>query len=736
MSDVTTLPDLRCIDVALDVPLRQTFSYLIDQPALEPGVRLRVPFGRRKMVGVLLGYRVSPPPQIKLRQVEAVLDEQALFSASLIQLIDWTARYYHHPPGEVWRAAIPAVLRKGCAATHGLLEVHYQIDDLPADWSTQAKRAALQRKLIEALLGQPEGISSTQLTALIPSARNALAALLNKGWIKQQQRLPRIEPVEPAEDPSILTSEQSTALMQLSAKGQCFHCSVLEGITGSGKTEVYFALIDNCLALGLQSLVMVPEIALTDQLLSRFRQRFGSKVVRLHSGMSDAKRYRAWWQLSTGAVDIVLATRSGVFQQFKALGLIVVDEEHDISFKQQEGLRYHARSLAIKRAQLDDIPIVLGSATLALETIKHVQQQRYVGTRLMSRIGSRSLPDVEIIDLNQHRTDSGISSVAINALRETLARGEQTLVFINRRGYAPVLYCASCQWTAQCQRCDAQMTVHAPARHLQCHHCGAVRGLPQTCDACGEANLVELGQGTQKIEEILGEQFPGARIQRFDRDNLSTANKLQHAMDKVHAGEIDILVGTQLLAKGHDFAGVSLVLVINADQGLHSIDFRAPEQLVQQLIQVAGRAGRGTQKGRVLIQSYFPDHPYLQAVKHHNYRQFVLPELQQRELAGFPPYTYLALWRARASQAEPLMQFLKFVTNAGRRMQPQATLCFDPVESPMFKRGGQYHAQLLVSAQQRSVLHGWLSPWITAVESDRQFSRVRWSIDIDPVSLL
>jgi len=736
MSDITPLPDLLCIDVALDVPIRQTFSYLVDQPGLEPGVRLSVPFGRRKMVGIMLRYRASPPPQIKLRKVEAILDERTLFSASLVQLIDWTARYYHHPQGEVWRAAIPAVLRKGCASTHGLAETYFQLDDLPADWSAQAKRAVLQRKVIEVLLTQTDGISSMQLSGLIPTARNALPALLKKSWVTQQQRLPLIETIAPAETPRVLTPEQSTALKTLREKGQNFHCSVLEGITGSGKTEVYFALIDDCLAAGLQSLVMVPEIALTDQLLSRFRQRFGSKVVRLHSGMSDVKRHRAWWQLSTGAVDIVLATRSGVFQEFKALGLIVVDEEHDISFKQQEGLRYHARSLAIKRAQLDNIPIVLGSATLALETFRQVQQQRYTGARLSSRIGDRCLPTVEIIDLNQHRSDSGISSVAINALGETLARGEQSLVFINRRGYAPVLYCASCRWTAQCQRCDAQMTVHAPARHLQCHHCGAVRGLPQTCDDCGEANLVELGQGTQKIEELLGEQFPDARIQRFDRDNLSTANKLQQAMDKVHAGEIDILVGTQLLAKGHDFAGVSLVLVINADQGLHSIDFRAPEQLVQQLIQVAGRAGRGTQKGRVLIQSYFPDHPYLQAVKQHDYRQFVIPELEQRELAGFPPYAHLALWRARAGQAEQLMQFLQFVARAGRGIQPQASLCFDPVESPMFKRGGQYHAQLLVSAQQRSVLHGWLSPWIDAVERDRQFSRVRWSIDIDPVSLL
>lgn len=736
MSDATTQSELRCIDVALDVPIRQTFSYLVDQLALEPGVRLRVPFGHRTMVGVMLGYRASPPGNIKLRKVESILDEQALFSTTLMQLIDWTTRYYHHPPGEVWRAAIPAVLRKGYAVTHGLEETYLQLGDLPADWVTLTKRAALQRRIIDALREQRDGVSSSQLTGLIANARNALPALLKKGWITQHQRLPHIETVNPTESPRVLTVEQSTALAKLREHGPGFRCSVLEGVTGSGKTEVYFALIDDCLARGMQSLVMVPEIALTDQLLSRFRKRFGSKVVRLHSGMSDVKRHRAWWQLSTGEAEIVLATRSGVFQEFKALGLIVVDEEHDLSFKQQEGLRYHARSVAIKRAQLNGIPIVLGSATLALETFRQVQQQRYTGSRLNSRIGNRSLPNVEMIDLNQHRSESGISSVALNALNKTLTRGEQALVFINRRGYAPVLYCAVCDWTAQCKRCDAQMTVHAPARHLQCHHCGAVRSLPHNCDACGGTDLIELGQGTQKIEERLGELFPGARIQRFDRDNLSTANQLQSAMDTVHAGEIDILVGTQLLAKGHDFAGVSLVLVINADQGLHSIDFRAPEQLVQQLIQVAGRAGRGTQKGRVLIQSYFPDHPYLQAVKHHDYRQFVTQELQQRELAGFPPYAYLALWRARAAHADQLMKFLRFVAKAGRELQPQATLCFDPVESPMFKRGGQYHAQLLVSAQQRSVLHRWLSLWIERVERDRQFSRVRWSIDIDPVSLL
>ncbi len=687
------------------------------------------------MVGVVVANREQPPDNIRLREIHSKLDEEALFSAQILRLTAWTATYYHQPLGEVWRAVMPAVLRKGREHTHGLLEWVYELNDLPEDWQTQLSRAPVQRRLIEAFYEPDISLRHANLVKAIPGCTAAIKALLNKNFLSREQKLAPVFPLPGTGIPNTLTTEQASAYQKLSQNSQGFQCRVLEGITGSGKTEVYFAMIDHCLSQQQQILVLVPEIALTDQLFARFKRRFGSSVVQIHSGMSDVNRYRRWWEIRSGSVEVVLATRSGVFLEFKQLGLIIVDEEHDLSYKQQDGVRYHARSVAIKRAQIHDIPIVLGSATPSLETVQNFKCGRYQHVQLLQRVGNSKLPEIQLLDLNQAKVESGLSPAALQAIRQTLELGQQALIFINRRGYAPVLYCPSCQWTAQCKRCDAQMTLHQQNHALQCHHCGARRGVPQSCDACGALELINLGEGTQRVEESLRACFPQARIQRFDRDELNTALKLKAAMDKVHAREVDILVGTQLLSKGHDFSRVSLVLVINADQGLHSIDFRAPELLVQQLIQVGGRAGRGADKGRVLIQTFFPDHPSLLAVKHHQYTEFASAELAQRKLAHFPPYSHMALWRARAGAANEVMRFLDSLAHHGRSIQPAETFCYDPVKSPMFKRGGQYHAQLLISANRRSALHQWLGGWVEQVEQDKLARKIKWSIDVDPVSL-
>jgi primosomal protein N' (replication factor Y) len=735
MSDRTLKPLPGYVDVALEVPMRQLFTYSYNGPELEPGVRVSVPFGKRKLLGVVIAKREQPPDNIKLRPIKNTLDKEPLFSSRLIQLISWTAAYYHQPVGEVWRTAMPSVLRKGREQTHGLLEPVYCRKIIPGDWREQLRRAPVQLAIMEGFSDREGELTHADLLKSHPGCGAAIKALIKKNYLRHKQRLAPVKPVPGSEIPNRLTSEQENAYQVLSQKHPGFQCQVLEGITGSGKTEVYFALIDGCLSRNEQVLVLVPEIALTDQLFGRFTQRFGSRVVQVHSGMGDANRYRRWWEIRAGSVDVMLATRSGVFLEFKRLGLIIVDEEHDLSYKQQEGVRYHARSVAIKRAQIHDIPVVLGSATPALETVQNIKLGRYLHVQLLKRVGASRLPEIRLLDLNQVNTESGLSQPAIQALRETLEHKQQALVFINRRGYAPVLYCPACQWTAQCKRCDAQMTLHQNNHALLCHHCGAKRGVPLSCDACGEQDLITLGEGTQKVEENLKHHFPQANIQRFDRDELNTTQKLQQALDKVHAREVDILVGTQLLSKGHDFSKVSLVLVINADQGLHSIDFRAPELLVQQLIQVAGRAGRGEEKGRVLIQTYFPQHQSLLAVTQHAYAGFASKELEQRKLAEFPPYSHMVLWRARAQKAEDVMQFLESVAQHGRNIQPADTFCYDPVKSPMFKRGGQYHAQLLISAKQRAALHRWLGMWIERVERDKLARKVKWSIDVDPVSL-
>lgn len=688
MQECAQKPVSSCIDVALEVPIRQVFSYLCYGTVPNPGVRVKVPFGQRKLIGVVVEIRKTPPEKIKLKVIEAVLDSEPLFSPTLLSLVAWTAAYYHQPMGEVWRTAMPAVLRKGRPQMHGLLEQVYSLKTCPEDWQNKLKRAPMQQRIVEAFTHLDTEIAHARLLKWVPGAGAAIKALLKKGYLKCEKKWVSVKHETTEGTPNILTQEQAQALVSLTQQSEGFQCQVLEGVTGSGKTEVYFGLIDQCLASRKQALVLVPEIALTDQLFARFTERFGSRVVKVHSGMSDAWRYRHWWDVHTGTVDVILATRSGVFLEFKALGLIIVDEEHDLSYKQQEGVRYHARSVAIKRAQLENIPIVLGSATPSLETVQNVSSGRFPRVQLRKRVGSSTLPKIELLDLNQTKPESGLSQRAIKALSHTLEHGQQALVFINRRGYAPVVFCPSCQWTAQCKRCDAQMTLHQTSNALQCHHCGAMRAVPQSCDACGEQGLINLGEGTQKVEESLTALFPQANIQRFDRDELNTAQKLQQAMDKVHAREVDILVGTQLLSKGHDFSKVNLVLVINADQGLYSIDFRAPELLVQQLIQVAGRAGRGSEKGQVLIQTYLPQHPSLLAVKQHHYAQFAARELEQRKLAQFPPYSHMALWRARGPGASELMQFLETVAEQGRVIQPAETFCYDPVKSPMFRRGG------------------------------------------------
>ena len=734
MSAPITRPPIACIDVALDIPLRQSFSYHFGEQLPAVGARVRVPFGRRTMVGVVVAHRQAEPKSIKLKSIISVVDETAIFSTTLLALIDWTAKYYHHPLGETWRTAMPVVLRKGLAITHGLTEQVYCLDSLPTQWRTQSKRAPVQQKVMH-LFEMDTELTYQAILAQLPNARTALKALVNKGWLKQTEKIGQRVPVLPDEHNNSLTPDQLLVFEALALNFNRFQCSLLQGVTGSGKTEVYFSLIDKALAQNKQALVLLPEIALTDQHFSRFTDRFGSRVVQIHSGMNAAMRHRIGWWARTGEIDIVLATRSGVFIEFKALGLIIVDEEHDLSYKQQEGLRYHARSVAIKRAQLDDIPIVLGSATPALETLHNVDAGRYQKVTLNRRVGSSQLPDIELIDLNVHQADTGLSRVAIQAIERTLKHKQQVLVFINRRGYAPVLYCPACQWTAQCKRCDAQMTTHHKIHVLQCHHCGARRRIPHECDSCGEADLITLGEGTQKIEETLVGRFPNARIQRFDRDELSTASKLKQAMDEVHAEKIDILVGTQLLSKGHDFSAVDLVLVVNADQGLYSADFRAPEQLVQQMIQVAGRAGRGDKKGRVLIQSSFSTHPAMLAVQRHEYSAFAKQELAQRQCAQFPPYHHIALWRVRGREANQVLAFLQNVARIGRKVQPDESYCFDPVKSPMFKRGGQYHAQLLMSAGRRQVLHQWLEAWIPLIEQSKSKQQTKWSIDVDPMSL-
>ncbi len=729
-------PATKLVDVALPVPIRQLFTYQLTAGQVpKPGVRVRVPFGRRKLVGLVVRVHNDWPVGVKLKVVIEQLDAAAVVDQSVQDLIAWSAHYYHHPLGEVWHTALPQRVRQGRALEDIDEQTWYSLLTDEAD--DLLNRAPVQKRVFDLLKSSETGLTTDQLTEQIDHWQAPMKALITKGLMKVSKR-PAAQPVQTELAPKkALTDEQLIAATAIIDNLGGFQCGLLNGITGSGKTEVYFAAIDAVLERSGQVLVLFPEIALTTQLVARFQARFGRDVIAFHSGLSDRARYQAWWQARKGKAKLILGTRSAVFTPAPKLALIIIDEEHDGSYKQQEGFRYHARSLAIKRASTAGIEVVLGSATPAIETLYNVQVGKFLQWRLSHRIGSATLPVVEFVNLAQFQETEGVTQPMLSALKTRLQRGEQSIVFINRRGFAPIMYCPACQWKASCSRCDATLTVHRAKNQLQCHHCGARQPMELVCGSCGHDGLVFLGEGTQRLEAYLEEQLPDATIQRFDRDSLRTQASLESALDRVHTGKIDILVGTQLLTKGHDFPNVTLVGVINADQGLHSIDFRAPEQLFQQLMQVAGRAGRAEAAGSVLIQTENPSHVYLAALKSHDYDQFSQQILSERQQAGFPPFTHLALFRAQSPHADKAIDFLRRLAQLGatKNWSRSGVEIFDPTPSPMEKRGGQYRAQLLVRANKRAALHTLLEHWIEAVSQLKTARNVRWSIDIDPQDL-
>jgi primosomal protein N' (replication factor Y) len=480
--------------------------------------------------------------------------------------------------------------------------------------------------------------------------------------------------------------------------------------------------------------VLVPEIGLTPQLVSRFRARFPVPIAVLHSGLTDQERLCAWLAAREGHAPIVLGTRSAVFAPFRRLGVIVVDEEHDASYKQQEGFRYSARDLTVARAARERIPVVLGSATPALETLKNARDGAYALIELPDRAGAAALPVVRLLDMRRLKPADGLSAPLREALAQRLARAEQSLLFLNRRGFAPVWMCHDCGWVAACRRCDARLVLHEGSRQLRCHHCGAEEPLAPRCPSCSGNALRPLGEGTERVESALQRLFPEARIERIDRDSTRRKGTLEEKLARAERGEADILVGTQMLAKGHDFPNVTLVGVVNADQGLYSADFRAPERLIQQILQVAGRAGRADKPGEVLIQTWHPQHPLFAALQHHNFHEFADFALAERQAAALPPYSHLALLRAESTRSGEALRFLQ----AARACAPpgaQGLQLFDPVASPMERRAGRHRAQLLIQAGQRRPLHAFLRDWLPEVGALPLAKRVRWSLDVDPIDL-
>jgi primosomal protein N' (replication factor Y) len=728
--------------IALDVPLSRLFDYRVPAgtAAPAPGTRVRVPFGRQRLIGVVIEQAAtSLLPEERLKPIAGVLDTVPVLAAELLELVRWASDYYHHPLGEVIATALPKAVRGG--ASLSALDELWRLT--PAGGAAldggRLARAPAQRQVL-ALLRAKGPLREAEVDALLSEAlprwRAAATALRKHGWVLHET-VPAAAaaptgaaPLDPAPVP---TPEQAHAVAAISAALGGFSTFVLHGLTGSGKTEVYLQVIKEALARGRRALVLVPEIGLTPQLVQRFAQRLGAPLAVLHSGLTDTERLAAWRAAVSGAAQIIVGTRSAVFAPVPDLGVIIVDEEHDASLKQHEGgFHYSARDLALVRAQRAQVPVVLGSATPSLETLQNVASGRYQRLSLPRRAGQAAPPRLAVVDLRAHAVTSGLATPVVQAIERHLAADGQVLAFLNRRGYAPTLLCTACGWVAPCRDCDARMTVHQRSGRLRCHHCGADAPLPQNCPQCGFA-VRAVGQGTERVEERLRELFPLAPLVRVDRDVVRGRGDMDAAMDSINSGAARILVGTQMVTKGHDFQNMTLVVVLNADQGLFSTDFRAAERLAQTIVQVAGRAGRGSRAGEVLIQTAYPDHPLLQTLMNEGYDGFARSALAERAACAWPPFSRLAVVRASALAAADALEFL----TAARRLAgaPHAVKLLGPVPAAMARRAGRYHSQLLLESTDRGALHRLLGGWLAQIAQLPAARRVRWALDVDPIDL-
>ena len=718
------------LGVWLDVPLRAAFSYLHDSP-LPDGTRVKVAFGPREMCGVI--DNSIPPPAVaadKLKPILAVLDELPPLPALLLEQVQFAARYYLHPVGQALFTALPTSLREA----RPVKQADHHVYQLSAQGLARPPAA---RSTVKTLLWQAlqQPLSREALRQLHPQAGSYLKAGLASGDISALPWQPAALRVEGALP---LNAQQEAACSAVAAALGSFAAFLLHGITGSGKTEVYLQLIAQVLAAGRQVLVIIPEINLTPQLIDRFARRFpATGIACLHSGLSDGERLQGWLDAWQGRAGIVIGTRLAVFTPLPQLGLVIVDEEHDGSFKQHDGLRYHARDLAVWRAHRQQVPVLLGSATPSLETVANVEAGRYRKLVLNQRAhDGATLPQIGLLDVRRQKLDDGLAPEVIAALRQRLARREMSLVFINRRGYSPVLACTDCGWTSACRHCSARMVLHLSARQLRCHHCGAQQRIPMQCPDCGNPDIKPLGEGTQRLEAALQRLLPEARILRIDRDSTSTKAAWDSIYQRVHSGQVDILVGTQMLAKGHDFGALSLVVVLGSDGGLYSADFRASERLFAQLMQVAGRAGRAGVPGHVVIQTQWPDHPLYLALQQHDFDGFAASQLAERREAGFPPAAYQILLRADAPAYADAEQFLQAVLQQ-LGTPPDGITVFGPAPALMARLAGRERAQLTLESTSRAALHGWLRAALPAIEAlARKASRqLRWSLDVDPLEL-
>jgi len=717
--------------IALPVPLPTLFDYLPPaEGAAQPGSRILVPFGRGKQVGVVVEVDAASDIEgRRLKQAIRLLDDAPLLDAELMQTLAWAADYWLGAPGEAYANALPLALRetRPLPATG---EEYWSLNHAGRSAHDAGSRRGGSRDLLAQLADGAK--SATELGELLPGWRAAARRLAAADLLERSERPPAI-PDMPASQTPQLNDEQQQAVTTVGASLGQYQPFLLDGVTGSGKTEVYMALIEQVLAQGRQAMLLVPEIGLAPQTVRRLRQRLGVAVEVLHSNLSEGDRARAWLRAREGSVRVILGTRSAVFTPLPQAGLIIVDEEHDSAYKQQEGFRYHARDLALVRARALGVPVLLGSGTPSLESLANAAAGRYRSVHLRARPGAAKPPQVQIIDMRAQRLEHGLSPALLGAVRETLARGEQVLVFRNRRGYAPVLMCHSCGWSAACPRCDRPLTLHARQRRLICHHCDFQQRVPASCPACEANELTALGQGTERLEEALVAQFPEVPVLRVDRETTRRRDAFENLLASLQDDKPAILVGTQMLAKGHDLPNLTLVAIVGVDEGLHSIDFRAGERLAQLVVQVAGRAGRARKPGRVLLQTHQPEHPLLRSLLAQGYAVAARELLVERRQINLPPYSYQVLLRADAAQRADVDGFLIDAQMA--LPENPALQIAGPMPAPMPLRAGRHRGQLLLEADSRQTLHSMLRAWQRALAALPLSRRVRWSLDVDPIDL-
>ena len=726
------------LQIAIPVPFRKLFDYLpLDTPSvtdLQPGIRVKVPFGRSFKIGVFVQATTQTDvPANKLKQVSAYLDSSSHFDQTHFEWLQWVSQYYHHPFGMTLLNAFPAVLRKN--KTIPPIKKHlWQLTELGNNLLPESlNRAPKQKALLQFLTTQKSATDQDVLDGHYSNWRTTMNELKKKSLVEQAlATYPQTTAVEIQESLKKANTEQQTAIDEIQNKTNQFGVFLLDGVTGSGKTEVYLNSIVNIVKNNQQVLVLIPEIGLTPQLLQRFKSRFGESVATLHSNMNDTERYHVWQRTKNQNIRILIGTRSAIFTPIPKLGMIIIDEEHDLSFKQQEGLRYSTRDIALTRAQRLKIPIILGSATPSFESLLNVKRGNFTHLQLNKRAGNSQPPRIKALDIKGQKLTDNFSPILLKLITKHLARNEQVMIFLNRRGFAPTLICQECGWIGMCTRCDHPMTIHINKQRIVCHHCGCERKMPLQCPDCSSIDLRPRGYGTERTEEILTSLFPETEIIRIDRDTTSRKNALYELLNKVKDDRAQILLGTQMLAKGHDFPNVTLVGILDADQGLFGCDLRASERMAQLITQVAGRSGRGDKLGSVIIQTQHPDHPLLNTLIERGYRQFSQEALHDRDLAKLPPYTHAALLRTESNQQTFNIQFLMEIKNVFQQLSIQGLEALGPAPSPMERRAGKYRTQLLIMCDKRKNLHGALDRVLKHIEKSQTAKRVKWTLDVDP----